>query len=90
MKEEGGVKRVGSCMVEAGHNLRKNGCCMVGECFRLCLELKAIASSEDVQRMCRVKARCRAVQRWRGITSTAFSTFLSFVKGKQGKTSKEQ
>lgn len=90
MKEEGGVKRVGSCIVEAGHNLRRNGCCMVGECFRLYLELKAITSSEEVQRIYRVKARCRAVQRWRGITSSAFSTFLSFVKGKQGKTSQEQ
>ena len=43
MREEGGVKRVGSFMVEAGHNLRKNGCCVVGECFRLYLELKAIS-----------------------------------------------
>ena len=90
MKEEGGVKRVGSFMVEAGHNLRKNGCCVVGECFRLYLELKAITSSKDMQRMRRVKAGCRVIQRWRGITSTAFSTFLSFVKGKQGKTSQEQ
>ena len=65
-------------------------CCMVGECFRLYLELKAITSSQDMQRMRRVKARCRVIQRWRGITSTAFSTFLSFVKGKQGETSQEQ
>lgn len=90
MKEEGGVKSLGSFMVEAGHNLRKNGCCAVGECFRLCLEFEAITSSRDMQRLCRAKAGSGVVQHWRGFTSTAFSTFLSFVKGKQGKTSQEQ
>ena len=57
-----GAVSEGSFMVETGHNHRKNGCCVMGESFRLHLELKAITPPKDVQRLCRVRAGSRVLR----------------------------
>lgn len=54
----------------------------MAESFRQHLELKAITSSEDAQRLCRMRTSNRVLWCWRGITSTPFLTFRGFVKGR--------
>ena len=67
---------------ETGHNHRKTGCCVMGQSFRLHLELKAI-TPEDIWRLGRVRASNGVLWHWRGITSTTFPAFLGFFERQQ-------